>query len=92
MAPLLFNNIFSAMLQDASKHSDKALMIRYRTDCSTFNLHRLKAKTKASCMLLRDLLYADDCCLFALNLEDAQRIVNDFARASTRYELTISIT
>ena len=79
MAPLSFNIIFSAMLQHAFKHSDKGVMIRYRTDGSIFNLQRLKAKTKTSCMLLRDLLYAADCCLVALNLEDAQSIVNDFA-------------
>ncbi|KXJ17990.1 putative uncharacterized transposon-derived protein F52C9.6 [Exaiptasia diaphana] len=42
-------------------------------------------------MLIRDLLFADDYALMAYSQEDLQVMVDDFARASTRYGLAISI-
>ena len=42
-------------------------------------------------MLLRDLLFADDCALFSHHLEDMQFIVNSFAQSAYRYGLTISL-
>lgn len=91
MAPLLFSIVFSAVLHDAFHDCDKGVMIRFRSDGSIFNLQRLKAKTKTSCMLLRDLLYADDCALIAHSEEDAQSIVDLFSQATIKYGLTISI-
>ena len=91
MAPLLFSIVFSAVLQDAFHDCNKGVMIRFRTDGSIFNLQRLKAKTKTSRMLLRDLLYADDCALIAHSEKEAQEIVDLFSRATIKYGLTISI-
>ena len=91
MIPILFVIVFSAMLLDAFKNCDKGIMIRFRKDGGVFNLQRLKARTKVWFMLLRDLLFADDCALIAYTESDAQSIVNDFSRAATRYGLTISI-
>eukprot|EP00914_Ancora_sagittata_P004027 GHVO01008857.1.p1 GENE.GHVO01008857.1~~GHVO01008857.1.p1 ORF type:complete len:413 (-),score=24.97 GHVO01008857.1:417-1655(-) len=91
MVPVLFSLVFSAMLQDAFEHNDKGISIRFRYDGGSFNLRRLQAKTKTSSMLLRDLLYADDCALVAHSQSDAQAMVDDFARACTTYGLTISI-
>ena len=42
-------------------------------------------------MLLRELLFADDGALLAYTQEDLQSVVNSFARAASRYGLTISI-
>lgn len=42
-------------------------------------------------MLLRDLLFADNCALIANSEEDTQSFVDDFTRAADRYGLTISI-
>lgn len=42
-------------------------------------------------MLLRELLFADNCALIANSEEDTQSIVDDFTRAADRYGLTISI-
>ena len=64
---------------------------RFRTDDSVSNIRRLKAKTKTSCMLWRDLLYADDCALIANSEEHAKSIVDDFIRAAVRYGLIVSI-
>lgn len=91
MAPVLFSLVFSAMLEDAFHNCQKGVSINLRTDGGVFNLRRLKAQTKTKQMLLRDLLYADDCALVAHTLEDAQEMVSTFSRASTRYGLTISI-
>ena len=91
MAPLLFSIVFSAMLHDAFKDCDKGVMIRFRSDGGFFNLKRLQGKTKTSSLLIRDLLYADDCALIAHSFEDAQLIVDNFSRACCRYGLTISI-
>ena len=82
---------FSVMLHDAFKDCDKGVMIKFRSDGSIFNLRRLQARTKTSSMLIRDLLYADDCALVAHSFEDAQHIVDQFSRACRRYGLTISI-
>ncbi|XP_072039554.1 uncharacterized protein [Amphiura filiformis] len=91
MVLLLFSIIFSAMLQDAFKDCNEGVLIRFRSEGGIFNLQRLKAKTKVSLSLLRELLFADDCALIAYTEEDLQSILNDFARAATRYGLTISI-
>ena len=42
-------------------------------------------------MLLRDLLFADNCALIANSEEDTQSFVDDFTRAADRYGHTISI-
>ncbi|XP_076031933.1 uncharacterized protein LOC143019836 [Oratosquilla oratoria] len=91
MAPSLFVIAFSAMLNDAFNSCEKCIFIRFRTDGSIFNLQRLKAYTKFKHMLIRELLFADDCALIAHTQADMQSIVNDFARTTTRFGLTISI-
>lgn len=91
MAPVLFSIVFSAMLQDAFRDCSEGISICFRPDGSVFNLQRLKARTKTSTMLLRDLLYADDCALIAHTVEEAQSMVDAFSGASARYGLTISI-
>ena len=91
MAPLLFCIIFSVMLQHAFRNCNSGAMIRFRSDGGIFNLQRLKSRTKVSLLLLRELLFADDCALIAHTEDELQSILNDFARAASRYGLTISI-
>ena len=90
MAPLLFRIIFSAILQDAFKNCNSDAITRFRSDGGIFNLQRLKAKV--SLLLLRELLFADDCALIAKTEGELQSILNDFARAASRYGRTISKT
>ena len=88
MAPLLFGIVFSAMLHNAFRDCDRGCLIRFRKEASIFNLRCLKAKTKVSTMMTRELLFADDCALIAYSQEDLQVMVDDFpehqsAKAST---------
>ena len=91
LAPLLFNIFYAAMLLDAFKDSSTGIDLLYRTDGGIFNLQRLRAKSKVISLLARDLLYADDCALAAHTLEDIQAITDTFAKAASRFGLTISI-
>ena len=91
MAPLLFTLVLSAMLNDAFHDNDLlGALIRFRTDGNVFNLRRLNSKT--SKVLIRDLLFADDCALLAHTVDDIQAITNAFARSARRFGLTFSLT
>jgi len=90
LAPTLFSMMFSAMLCDAFTSSDPGVDIHYRTDGKLYNPRRLKAVTKVSNTIIRDLLFADDCALNA-NTEDAmQQSMNRLAAACDNFGLTIS--
>ena len=91
MAPLLFTLVFSAMLYDAFHDNDLGALIRFRTDGNVFNLRRLNSKTRTSKVLIRDLLFADDCALLAHTVDDIQAITNAFARSARRFGLTTSL-
>ena len=73
-ASTLFSFLFSMMLLSAFKDSDPGIQITHRTDGGIFNTQRLKAKTKVSKSLVRDLLYADDCAIVAHSEDDLQRL------------------
>ena len=91
MAPLLFTLVFSVMLNDAVHNNDVGALIRFRTDGNVFNLRRLNSKTRTYKVLIRDLLFADDCALIARTVDDIQDITNAFARSARRFGLTISL-
>lgn len=61
MAPLLFCVAFSAMLYEAFKNCDSRIMIRFRMDGGVFNICHLKSSTRVMLMLIRVLLFMDDC-------------------------------
>ena len=91
LAPTLFSFIFSMMLLSAFKESDPGIQITYRTDKGIFNTQRLKAKTRVTSALVRDLLYADDCAIVANSEEDLQQLTNSLSVATRKFGLTISI-
>jgi len=91
LAPALFLIFFSVMLQSAFKDCDKGIYIQFRTDGSVFNLRRLQARTKLLHMLIRELLFADDCALAAHTLEDTQALVSKFSAASKSFGLSINL-
>ena len=76
LAPTLFSFPFSMMLLSAFKDSDPGIQVTYRTGGDIFNTQRLKAKTKVTKSLVRDLLYADDCAMVAQSEDDLQRLTN----------------
>ena len=65
LAPLLFILFYAAMLKAAMTTTKAGIYIRFRTTGKLFNLRRLKATTKVVEELIQELLYADDCALFA---------------------------
>ena len=79
------------MLNDAFHDNDLGALIRFRTDGNVFNLGRLNSKTRTSKVLIRDLLFADDCALLAHTVDDIQPITIAFARSARRFGLTICL-
>ena len=67
MAPLLFT------LTDAFHDNDLGALIRYRTDGNVFSVRRLNSKTRTSKVLIRDLVFADDCSLITHSVRSARR-------------------
>ena len=74
------------MQQEALQNCDAGVYIRFRTDGSLFNLARLRAKSKVKHVLIQELLYDDDCGIFAHSEKDIQILMDNFSRAckSTR--------
>ena len=58
--PSFFSLFFAAMLKEATEDMPQGVTIRFRNG-SIFNLSRLKASTKVTEALIRELLFADDC-------------------------------
>lgn len=71
------------MITDALENSQlNGDNINFRTDGGVLNLSRLRAKTKISSMLIRELMFADDCALVAHTAQGAQKLMDAFARSS----------
>ena len=73
LAPNLFSLMFPAMLKDASCGSTVSVCVRNRTDDKVFNLRSIKAKTTFQRDTVRNLLFADDCALYAGSQSDMQQ-------------------
>ena len=77
IAPSLFSLFFAAMLKEATKDMPQGVSIRFRNG-SVFNLSRLKASTKETKALIRELLVADDCMLSYHTEPDLQQMTTKF--------------
>ena len=91
LAPLLFNIFFSVMLHAAFRNCDKGVYLQKRSDGNIFNLRRFNAKTKVSDILIRDLLFADDCALVAHTIEDIEFIMDCLSNTARHFGLTVSL-
>ena len=91
LAPMLFSIFFAMMLLVAFKDCDLGVSMQFRTDGSVFNLRRLQARTSVFSVILRDLLYADDCVLLAYTESVAQQLFDRFSNAARRFGLTVSL-
>ena len=92
LAPTLFGIFFSLLLKYAYNSSTEGVFLHSRTDGKLFNLSRLmKAKSKRSTVLLRELLFADDAALASQSEADLQRLIDRFAFACNEFGLTISL-
>lgn len=70
---------------------DERVYIRYRLDCSLFNLRRLRAHTKTQERMIRDLLFADDAALVAHTERALRRITSCFADGSRLFGLEVNL-
>ena len=70
LAPTLFGIFFSLLLSHAFRPSSDGVYIHTQTDGKLLSIARLRAKTKVSEILVRDMLFADDAS-FAIHTEEA---------------------
>jgi len=79
------------MLLVAFKDCNAGVSLYFRTDRSVFDLRKLHSKTRVTHALLRDFLFADDCALAALSIQEAQVLLDRFVEASRRFGLSVSL-
>ncbi len=91
IAPSLFSLFFAAMLKEATEDMPQGVTIRFRNG-SVFNLSRLKASTKVTEALIRELLFADDCMMSCHTQPDLQHMTTKFSNATKNYRFQIRIT
>ena len=92
IAPTLFIIYFDTMLKEALRNCNEGIYVRVRTDGSLVNLARLRAHIKRRILLVQELLYADDCGIFAHCDTDLQNLMDNFFRASCGFGRTVSIS
>ena len=91
LAPTLFGIFFSMLLQYAFKDCREGVYIRTRADGRLFNIARLRAKTKVTEVLIREMLFADDAALTAHTEHGLQQLVSRLSQACKEFGLTISL-
>lgn len=91
LAPTLFAIFFSMMLREVKEDLNEGIYVRFRTDGSTFYLHRLLARAKTLEVVVLELLFSDDCALLVHIEEALQVIVNLFSQATKAFGLTITL-
>jgi len=91
LAPTLFSLYLLAMLEVAFKDSSDGVFIQTRQIADLFNIAHLKAKTKTSQKIVREMLFADDSALVAHDAQGIQRLVDRFSLASKQFSLKINI-
>ena len=91
LAPTLFSIYFAVLLENAFRNSPGDVYLKWRADGSLFNLSRLKATTKTTVSLIRDLLFADDAALVAHDETTLQKMMNMLSTACNKFSLVISV-
>ena len=92
LAPTLFTIYLAAVLETMSLNPKGDVYIRTRTYGKLFNLARLKASTKTKEQCVRELLYADDSALVAIDPVEMQEIVDHFSTAASVFGLKINVS
>ena len=79
------------MLREVKEDLNEGIYVRFRTDGSTFYLHRHLARAKTLEVVVLELLFSDDCALLVHIEEALQVIVNRFSQAAKAFGLTITL-
>lgn len=87
LAPTLFGIFFSLLQKYAFDSSPDGIYLHTRSNGKLFNLARLRAKTKALVVLIRELPFADDAALASHTVEALQRLMDHFAHACSEFGL-----
>ena len=88
LAPVHFI-FFTCVLSHAVTDTNDGMYLKYRTDGSLFDLHRLSTKTKIVKKIILEALFADNCTLMAHKESTLQLIVNIFTGSAFLFGLTI---
>ena len=91
LAPTLFGIFISLMLIYTLGTASDGIYLHTRQDDKLFNLKRLQAKTKVTCVLIREMLFADDAVLVSYTQEGLQCLMNRLSKGCKEFALTISI-
>ena len=65
--------------------------MEYHKDAGLLNICHFGAKTKVYETIIRWLLYADDCALFAHSEEELRHVATAFATASRKFGLRVAV-
>ena len=81
------------MLEMAFKDTSEGVYIQTRKEADLFNVAQLKAKSKTSTKVVREMLFADESALAAHSAcaEDVQSLSEKFARTAHQFSLKINI-
>ena len=94
LAPVLFNVYLvavSMLALNGERRTDiGGVSLKYRFDGGAFNLQRLKARTRVSHSMVRDLQYADDAAIVCSNADELQRELDAQNSAYTKMGLRMN--
>ena len=91
LAPTLFSLYLSAMLEVAFADVREGVYIQTRQNADLFNVYHFKVKTKASQIIVRDMLFADERALVAHDARAMRELVDRFSLAAVRFGFQINI-
>jgi len=79
LVPGSISIMFAMLIHDAFRDAgDAGIYLNSHTDRGVFNLRRLHAKTKVTQILVRELLFADDCTTVAHSLQHIKKLMGLF--------------
>ena len=84
LAPTLFGIFFSLTFTYAFGTASDGIYLHTRHDGKLFNLKRLRAKTKVTCVLIREMLFADDAALVSHTQEGLQCLMDRLSKGFGR--------
>ena len=80
---IALQSILCAMLTEATDDMPQGVSIRFRNE-SVFDLSRLKASTKVTEALIRELIFDDDCMPSCHTEPDLQQMTTKFSNAAKK--------